>query len=41
MVPICIRMVKIPFQWLEYAFEFFESRWEGSNLNAFNPFRMV
>ena len=50
---ICIRMLRIPFEWLEFALEFFqflqfpfecfESHLKGSNLdsNASNPFRMV
>ena len=43
MIPICIRMVGISFQWLEYAFECFESRSKGLNLhsNASNLVRMV
>ena len=36
-------MMPIPFQWLEFAFECFESLSNGSNLilNATNPSRMV
>ena len=36
MVRVCIRMLRIPFEWFEFAFE-------GSNLrsNASNPFQMV
>jgi len=43
MVRICIRMLRIPFEWFEFAFECFESFSKGSNLhsNASNPFRMV
>ena len=43
MIRICIRMVRIPFDWFEIAFECFESRTVGSNLhsNASNPFRTV
>ena len=43
MVRIIIRMLRIPFKWLEFAFKCFESRSKGSNLhwNASNPFRMV
>ena len=43
MVRICIRMLRIPFEWFEFAFECFESLSKGSNLhsNASNPFRIV
>ena len=43
MVPICIWMVRITFQRLEYAFECFKYRSKGSNLhsNASNLVRMV
>ena len=36
-------MLRIPFEWLEFAFECFGSLSSGSNLhsNASNPFRMV
>ena len=42
-VGIGIRMSRIPFEWLDLAFECFESRSNGSNfdLNASNPVRMV
>ena len=40
---ICIRMPRIPFEWLEFGFERFESLSNGSNLhsNRSNPFRRV
>ena len=43
MVGIGIRMLRIPFEWLELAFECFESRSNGWNWhsNASNPVRMV
>ena len=43
MVLICIRMLGIPFERFEFAFECFESLLNGSNLhsNASNPFPMV
>ena len=43
MVTICIRMLRNPFEWFEFAFKCFESLSNGSNLysNASNPFRMV
>ena len=36
-------MLRISFEWFEFAFECFESLSNGSNLhsNASNPFRMV
>ena len=36
-------MLRIPFEWFEFAFERFESLSNGYNLhsNASNPFRMV
>ena len=39
---ISIRMLQIWFEWIELAFEFFESRSMGKNLhtNASNPFQM-
>jgi len=38
-----MRMLRIPFEWLVFAFECFESVSSGSKLdsNASNPFRMV
>ena len=43
MVTICIRMLRIPFEWLELAFECFKSRSKGMNLdsNALSLVRMV
>ena len=43
MVRTCIRMLRIPFEGLEFAFERFESHSNVSNLysNASNPVRMV
>ena len=43
MVGIGIRMLRIPFEWLELAFECFESQSNGRNWhsNASNPNRMV
>ena len=43
MVRICIRIVRIPFECFELAFQLFKSLTNGSNLhsNASNPFRMV
>ena len=43
MVSICIGMLRIPFEWLEFAFECFKSLSNGSNLNsnASNLFRMA
>jgi len=43
MVIICIRMLRIPFEWLEFVFECFESLSNGLNLNSngSNPFGMV
>ena len=43
MVRMCIRELRIPFEWLQFDFESFESFSDGSNLhsNASNPFRMV
>jgi len=40
MIQIYIRKLRIPFEWLEFAFEHFESLSNGSNLhsNASNPF---
>ena len=42
-VRICIRMLRIPFKWLEFAFERFEPLSNGSNLhsNALNPVRKI
>ena len=40
MVRICIRMLRIPFDWFEFAFECLESFSNGLNLHS-NPFRMV
>ena len=34
MVRICILMLRIHFEWLEFAFESFESRSKGWNLNS-------
>ena len=36
-------MLRIPFDWLEFALEWFESILNGSNLDskALNPFQMV
>ena len=34
MVPICIKMVIIPFQWLEYELECFNSHSKGSNFHS-------
>ena len=43
MVRISIQMLQIPIELLEFAFEYFESLSNGSNLrlNALKPFRMV
>ena len=43
MVRISIRMLRIPFEWLEFPFECFKSLSNGWNLhsNASNPFRVV
>ena len=43
MVQISIRKLLIPFEWLEFAFECFETLSNGSNLhsNASNPVRMI
>ena len=43
MLRIWIWMLRIPFEWFEFAFQCFESISNGSNLNsnASNPFRMV
>ena len=43
MVRICIRMLQIPFEWLEFAFECSESLSNSLKLhsNASNPFRVV
>ena len=43
MVQICIRILLIPFEWLEFVLECFETLSNGSNLhlNALNPFRMA
>ena len=43
MVPICIQMVRIPFQWLENELECFNSRSKGLNFysNASSLVRMV
>ena len=43
MVRICIRMLRIPFEWFEVGFEGFESLSKDSNLhsNASNAFRVV
>ena len=49
-IQTCIRMLRIPLEWIEFGFEFFESISNGLNLdsnvsnldsNALNPFRMV
>ena len=42
MVRICIRKLRIAFEWLGFALEWFESLSKGLNLdsNALNPFRM-
>ena len=36
-------MLRIPLEWFEFAFEYFESLSSGSNLhsNALNPFEVV
>ena len=43
MVRICIWMLWIPFEWLEFELECFETLSTGSNfhLNASNPFQMA
>ena len=43
MVEICIRILRIPFEWLEFAFEYLESLSKGLKLDlkASNPFRMI
>ena len=43
MARICIRMLRIPFEWFEFAFEFFLSGSKGSNLhlNASKFVRLV
>ena len=43
MVQICIRMIRIPIEWLEFELQYFEALSNASNLhlNALNPFRMV
>ena len=43
MARIYIRMLRIPFEWLEFTFECFESLSNGLHLNskAWNPFRMI
>ena len=43
MVGICIGMFRIPFEWLEFALEWFESLSNGGDLvlKASNLFRMV
>ena len=43
MVRICIQMLRIPFEWFEFALECFESLSNGSNLhsNSSNVVRMV
>ena len=43
MVIICIRMLRIPFEWFEFGFECFESLSSGSNLdsNAFECFESL
>ena len=43
MVRICIRMLRIPFDWFEFAFECFKSLSNGSNVhsNGSNPFRKI
>ena len=43
MVSICIRMLQIPFELLEFAFKCFESHLNGSNFhsNALNLVRIV
>ena len=40
---MCIRVLRIPFEEFEFAFECYESLSNASNLqsNASNPFRMV
>ena len=43
MIKICIRMLRIPFEWLEFAFECLESLWKDLilDLKGSNPFRMI
>ena len=43
MVQICMRMIRIPIEWLEFALQYYESLSNASNLHlkALNPFRMV